>query len=189
MRFGTVALTDPVRKGLAEMLDAFESLDRDGVQCELQIRVGRDGLGKVPRNVVVLRAPMPHAEYVNWIQSMECGLFPSRAEGFGIPQLEFSVCGRCVIAPCAGAVGEFLPFYDDNLILDGNSSYAEGAYKESGHWYSTPVNEIIRAVEYAVQNRYHVAHVGRLVRMRAAHFTWERTGNLLKNVFFRHGLN
>ncbi len=62
---------------------------------------------------------VPYAELLKWYAGARLFVYPSEAEGFGIPPLEAGACGVPVICNNKTAMGDFT-FFGDNLISTDN---------------------------------------------------------------------
>ncbi|MDE7347761.1 MAG: glycosyltransferase family 4 protein [Muribaculaceae bacterium] len=63
---------------------------------------------------------VPYAELLKWYAGCRLFVYPSEAEGFGIPPLEAGACGVPVICNNKTAMGDFT-FFGDNLISTDNT--------------------------------------------------------------------
>ena len=112
------------RKGVDILLDAYEKYVRGGGNRELVI-AGKVRESEIEARLQELTQRLPTLTYLGYVDDetrtrlyRECGcfVFPSRAEGFGMPIIEAMQCGKPVIASNLGIftelVGNFIEVFD-----------------------------------------------------------------------------
>jgi glycosyltransferase involved in cell wall biosynthesis len=159
------------RKNLATALRAFERLATRDPDLELVV-AGPAGWRnqEFERLLGGSRAPvrmtglLSDQELVALYSATACFLYPSLAEGFGLPVLEALACGAPVVTSNRGALPEVS---GDAALLadpDDEESVAEA------------VGRILSDTELA-------AELGRRGPSRAGGFTWERCADLTAGVY------
>ncbi|MBN1419176.1 MAG: glycosyltransferase family 4 protein [Planctomycetes bacterium] len=107
-------------KNLRAAIEGFEAFARSDPARRLVILgeidpVARSALAR-SRARVETRGPLPDEAFYREIASADAFVFPSLAEGFGLPPLEAMACGVPVVASRAGALPETLG--DAALLFD-----------------------------------------------------------------------
>lgn len=99
-----------------------------------------------------------HTDVAARMMAMDCGVFPSRAEGWNLELQEMMACGKPVIATYVSAHTEFLN--NDNAYLitvDGMVDAHDGIwFKGEGQWADLDYEEeeqLIEHMRYCYQNR------------------------------------
>lgn len=126
-----------------------------------------------------------HAEVINIMQSMDCGVFLSRAEGWNLELFEMICCGKPVIATNYSAHTEYCNENNANLI-DINS--LEPAYDgfwfngKIGEWANLGKDQLDQAVEYMrnIHKNYKLNMYGWETTRKQ--FTWEKSVGEILNV-------
>jgi len=99
---------------------------------------------------------MKHPQMVaGLIKSAHCGVFPTRAEGFGLGLIETMACNRTIIAPQTTALADYVT--EDNAIVLETTT-AEPArdgvfFHGRGEWYVTNQDELSAAMLLAYKER------------------------------------
>lgn len=144
------------RKGLSYLLDALESLPSGAAELTICGRMVDDAaiLGRT-RAHVHLRSFVSPEELLREFQSSDIFVFPSLVEGFGHVLLEAMACGLPVIGTTRTAAPD--------LISDGR----EGLIIEPGH-----TAELVKCLEYFLNNPERVTQMSAAALARAEEFTW-----------------
>jgi glycosyltransferase involved in cell wall biosynthesis len=170
-RFVLYAGSLDLRKNVALVLDALERLGT-GTTLVL-VGQGWFGSGPVERRIGQMRArgfdvrPLgyqPQGVYAEVMRRASAFVFPSRAEGFGLPPLEAMRAGVPVVASTAGALPEVCG--EAAALVDPDD--AEGL-----------AAELVRLLG-STQERQRRAALG---RQQAAHFTWARAAREVLEVY------
>lgn len=119
------------RKKQVTLLQAYKDLrlDRQGVDLvligiqsipdPLFDRVYDECSEEMKSHIHILNH-VPYPELLKWYAGSSLFVYPSEAEGFGIPPLEAGACGVPVICNNKTAMGDFT-FFGDNLISTDNT--------------------------------------------------------------------
>jgi glycosyltransferase involved in cell wall biosynthesis len=94
-------------KGAAVAFAAFELVRGQRRDCQLLV-VGHDSLQQLPPAGAVIYGSVPDEDLARIYANCDAWLFPSRAEGFGLPILEAMACRTPVISTPVGAAPELL---------------------------------------------------------------------------------
>jgi glycosyltransferase involved in cell wall biosynthesis len=101
----------------------------------------------------VVHGPFPtHLDVANFIRSMDCGLFPSRAEGWNLELLESMACGKPVIATNYSAHTEYCTsknafLLDIELLTEANDGiwfHGQGEWAFLGQRHKTMMIDYMR---------------------------------------------
>lgn len=170
--FLAVATVEP-RKNLVTLLRAYVRLrDRLGTSCPPLVVVGRKGwncddiLSYMAELEDSVRFPghVSDEELIALYQMATCLVFPSLYEGFGLPVLEAMSAGCPVITSTTSSLPEVAG--DAGLLVD-----------------PLDPEEIASAMQRVLQTQDLRARMIRDGRQRAAHFTWEETARLTREVY------
>jgi glycosyltransferase involved in cell wall biosynthesis len=160
-------------KNLAKLLEAFAPLARAAPDLDLVItgehtadtgRVirGASAVGLLSR--VRLPGWVPRDDLIALYRGASVVVYPSLAEGFGIPLMEAMVCGAPVVAAAAGALPEVAG--DACLLVAPHDAQAMGA-----------------AVAGILGDPALRDQLSRLGRERSALFSWRETARLTLQVY------
>lgn len=128
--------------------------------------------------------PMKNTDYelANFIQGMDCGIFMTRAEGWGLPILQSLACGKHVITTDYSAQTEFCNTQNSMLVNIIKKEVAEDGVwfgGDCGHWAAIEEPQLQQCVQYmrhAYNNRLVDNKEGTLTGQR---FTWEASVKML----------
>ena len=135
----------------------------------------------VDKRIKVVNRVKNQSEISNLINVCDCGVFPSRAEGWNMPLLEMMACGKHVIVSNYSAHTEYCN--SDNSILidvDGLEKANDGIwFHGEGNWAKLGGNFMKSFVD-AMRHIYELKRSGRLgLNMAgvetASKLTWNRT--------------
>lgn len=171
------------RKGIEEGARAFLKAFPEHVR--LEIKLFEDCLPLLnlpadPRITVVTKA-MSTEDIARWYDGIDCLLVPSRAEGWGLSSLEAMACGVPVIAARYSGTAEF---FDARYgwELPYKIEPASGVYRGMGNWAVPTEAGMVAALRAAYADPFEMQRRGEAAAVRAAEFTWTRTGNELVKV-------
>jgi len=108
--------------------------------------------------------PVSDAELVGLLNAAEVFVYPTLAEGFGLPVLEAMACGRPVVTSAGTAAAEVA---GEAAILVNPREPAE----------------VAQAISRVLADRNLAKRLGRKALARAAEFSWERTAALTLGVY------
>jgi glycosyltransferase involved in cell wall biosynthesis len=131
-----------------------------------------------------------HREVYNIMSRVDCGVFPSKAEGWNLEPLELMACGKHVIITNYSAHTEFCNSNNSKLInIDNLEPAYDGKWFNGkvGQWAEFGKSQIDQTVEY-MRDIHNLKQSGNLNQnldgvKTANRFTWENTAEeILKNV-------
>jgi len=191
-----------VRKGhriLPEMFsDAFD--DNDNVElwimCENPFLSKEEDAewkrlyvnAKLGHKVKFVNRVATHAEVYNIMTQVDCGVFPSKAEGWNLEPLELMACGKHVIITNYSAHTEFCTQENSRLInIDCLESANDGKwFHGNGNWAKFGENQIQQTIKHMKQIHSLKQSNNLLPNVAgietANKFTWENTAKeIIKN--------
>lgn len=138
-------------------------------------------------NVSFQNSVNTHADVANFINSCDCGIFISRAEGWNLELLESMSCSKPVIATNYSGHTEFCDTYNSRLVEIKDT---EPAYdKMGGMWFRGQGNwaelcydqeeQIIEHMRYMYKNNIKYNEHGRIT---AEKFTWNNSIKHIKRI-------
>lgn len=193
-----------VRKGHDVLVDIFNQAftDDDNVElwmmCEnpfLKQEQDREWKNKyinsnLGHKIKFINRVSTHNEVYNIMSRVDCGIFPSKAEGWNLEPLELMACGKHVIITNYSAHTEFCNENNAHLIqIETNESAYDGLWFNGkvGEWAKIGPNQIDQAVKH--MREVHTLKQGGNLKINEAgietanKFTWENTAKeILNNV-------
>ena len=122
-------------------------------------------------------------ELAHLMNQCDCGIFPSRAEGWNLDMLEMMACGKTVITTEYSAHTEYCNFMNAILIpIDKKEPAFDGIwFKGQGEWAHLGNNEIDMLVSY-MRNFHFIkqrgAKIDNAVGLKVAkELSWDNTAN------------
>jgi len=121
-------------------------------------------------------------DLAEFIQSMDCGLFLTRAEGFGLPILQSLACGKQVITTDYSAQTEFVNSNNSHLVnITELETAADGIWFNGlGTWAKIGNKEIEQCITY-MRKCYKDRQNNINGIETSKQFTWEKTVECLIN--------
>ena len=137
---------------------------------------------KLGNKITILPAAKTHTQVARVMQYMDCGVFPSRAEGWNLEALEMMACGKHIIITDYSGHTEFCNGINSLLIkIDSLEDAYDGKwFHGDGQWASFEENqmkELINNMRFIHEEK----QAGRLDVFNKAgiqtaqQFTWENT--------------
>lgn len=182
-RFFTIGKFE-LRKGHQDLITAFKRAFPTESDVRLYMMVGNPFINreamlseihtlssKDPRIVVVDRAPS-HAEVAAFINNCDCGVFPSRGEGWGLPITEALACSKPVISTFITSMTEYLN-KDIAIEIETTSPVPahDGVFFNGfGNWRNPIPGSIIAGLRTAYDNKLKHNEPGR--NHIVENFTW-----------------
>ena len=122
-------------------------------------------------------------------RAADCGVFPSRGEGWGLPIHECIASGTPAIVGRWSAMTEYIPeTYPEGLQLRNATleTANDGVWfhGDKGSWYSPPDTSVREAMRWAFENALAFSKDALWAKTvdRVRSFTWNRAGEQLINV-------
>lgn len=187
-----------LRKGHNELLEAFNRAFDVTDKVELIMmpisshttQTEMDEWGNIYKSSklgdkIKILPPVSTPQLVNIMRTVDCGVFPSRAEGWNLPLLEMMACGKQVIATNYSAHTEFCNI-ENCLLIDIDEledAYDGRWFRGFGEWAALEDKQIDQCAEYmklVYKSKTLGADVINLKGIETAKkFSWENTCNKL----------
>ena len=139
------------------------------------------------RKINFLNPLKSHHDVADFIRSQDCGLFPSRAEGWNLELLESMACGKPVIATNYSAHTEFCNHKNASLIEIDDTEPAHD--NMGGMWFHGQGNwaELDYEQEEQMIDHMRICYKHRLIYntegvKTAQEFTWDNTAKKLMEI-------
>lgn len=185
-----------VRKGHNELLEAFCKAFTPKDNVELRMMNDNPFIGiqneiwkqkyldsSMGEKIKILhRAPSQHGLRQEFNQ-IDCGVFPSHAEGWNLEILEMMACGANIIATDYSGHTEFLN--DDNSYLlrpNGMQIAKDGVWFHGhGEWCSYNIDELVALMRKVHENKQtgKLGDKSEAMRATVEKFTWNNSANKL----------
>lgn len=173
------------RKNNEALLKAFNELNLP--DAELWIRATRPKDEIQNPRIRWFTEHLSEVAYADWIRRSDCGVFPSRGEGFGFCPLEFSACGIPTLVPRFAGLTEHVPY---GLVgeLPGELATAVFDNRQNGLWFEVDPEGLKREM-LNVYNNWHESEVkAELASKAVQQLTWEHSVCRLLTVLKKVGI-
>ena len=124
--------------------------------------------------------PVSHKELIDlFFKRIDCFVFPSRGEGFGLPPMEAMATGVPAITTNWSALPEFMNNevgWLIDAILSPAIDFTEQIYREyCGQWAEPDKNQLRKIMRYCYEHRNEVKKKGqKAAKYVKEHWTWEK---------------
>ena len=147
--------TNPTRKGLQYLLNAWEELVAEGLKGELVVH---SSIGRVPaKNTTLITQWLSEAELADLYHQCSLTILPSLEEGFAASNLESMACGRPIIATNVTGAEEAITDYKEGILIP-----------------PCDVKAIKKAILYFYDNPNELVKMGANARHTVEEYTWGR---------------
>jgi len=181
-----------IRKGHDFILDIFQKAfpfetnveliicasEFSSYSSEQEIKQWKEKYSKDPR-VKIIPGVQKHEDIATIISHADCGLFPSRAEGWNLELLECMAMNKPCIATNYSAHTEFCN--NDNCYLididDKELAFDGKAFLKQGYWAKIGNNQLDQAIEYMRKVYFNKINTNPNGVKTANEYTWENTAN------------
>ena len=139
---------------------------------------------KMGGQIEILPRVQTHQEVANIIRQMDCGVFPSRAEGWNLEAIEMLSCGKQLIATDYSAHTEFCTKENSRLIeIEEKESAYDGIwFHGQGMWAELGSSEVDQLVEH-LRDVHKEKQSGKLSNeagiKTAKEFSWQKTTDII----------
>lgn len=185
--------TPDLRKGWDVAYKAFKQAfgNSDKVRLVLHFRKLPRGLeGVRDDNVELLVGLFFRPRLRQLLQDVDCFVFPSRGEGWGLPPREAAATGLPVIATNWGGLAEEIDAWGLPIRVAGTSPAQHGFWDDVGEWVEPDVNEVAHLMAWCHAYPLDAAEFGsKAAAWLARHGTWARTAAALLESVERAGNN
>ena len=147
--------SNPIRKGLPYLLNAWDELVAEGLKGELVVH---SSIGRVPaKNTTLMTQWLSEAELAGLYHQCSLTILPSLEEGFAATNLESMACGRPIIATNVSGAEEAITDYKEGILIPPCNTKA---IKDAILYFYDDPNELVK--------------MGVAARHTAEKYTWER---------------
>jgi hypothetical protein len=145
-------------------------------------------VGPIPsdRRIRVITDPFTTHELADLYRQCTVLLAPTKGEGWGLHTFEAMGCGVPPIICLASGTADFADA-STAYPLEYDWREATGYYAGHGRWHVPRPDSIVRQLRRAYAGREECAEIGRRAAIRAAEFTWEKSGRRLKDILIEEG--
>ena len=135
---------------------------------------------KLKDKIVLLDRIENQAQVAETMNYADCGVFPSRAEGWNLPLLEMMACGKPTITTNCTAHTEFCTAESNVLIdmKDVEPAFEEPFFRGQGNWWQFGTFQITKLKGYMrdiYTHKDNYKNCASKARLRASQFTWSNT--------------
>lgn len=164
--FGTMgALSN--RKGTDILVKAFEKAFPNGEDVQLICKTSFNQYHFMSKDkrIKVDMTPVPHDELIeNFFQKVDCFVFPTRGEGFGLTPLEAMATGiPAIVTGWSGPLEYMVPdvgWLIDHTMVDA-TDFSNVVYKENcGQWAEPSLDHLVELMRYAYEHQDEVKQKG-----------------------------
>lgn len=189
--FGTAGalVAGGMRKNAQRMIDLFRQAFPTEQDVRMRVKISPTSpvvnTYDDPR-VDLIRTTLPYPQLAAWYRSLTAYLNGSFGEGFGLHLIESMACGRPVVsADYSGLTAFFDPTVGyavpHTLVPVSNDVY-------TGHWADPDDAGIIARMREVYADPAAARRLGQRAAVRAAGFTWRKSGRKIAAVLRKHGL-
>lgn len=185
MRFGIWADILHGRKNVLKAVHAFVDAALPDAELEVKLHsfVGMsdattfaDSQGRPLANISIHAGVWPRPKLVKWLHSLDCMIYLSGGEGFGLMPLEAAATGMTTICHNCTGMQEYLN-PDAFYLVDSDGEEKAMSYT-IGHGYPCMMpkpnyEQAVEQIRYAYQHREETVRRGGLANLVAQEYTWE----------------
>lgn len=177
------------RKGLTLAMKAYTHVAAHMPNSELWLKVNEVERWKTitwrgPGKIRLINATYSEDEMRELASEVDCFVYPSHAEGWGLMPLEWMAYGRPVILPRYSAMAE-VGTDETCYFVNANETSADLYNRIFGikaSWGMVDVKELAAKMLYVYQNREEAQGVGLAASRHAATFTWRKSAERMVEV-------
>lgn len=139
-------------------------------------------------NIELIRGSVPHKELLSIISRADCGVFPSRGEGFGLTPLETLAVGVSSIIPDAHGFSEFFNeefFLKVEIEKEIPALYEFFMGRDMGKMFEVSRRDLRRKMRLVFESRERFRHAGILGAQWVKKFSIKNTVTQLVEIFER----
>lgn len=188
--WGTLTL----RKNPGLVISAFANLFKDNPDVKLVLKTQSGTLGHVDYvdmgDITVIDALWTPDRLYEELKRVDCMVFPSRGEGFGIPPLEAMATGLpTIIADNTGMSDYANPAYNIAIPTDRLSPAQRYPTKwgDVGNWYEPSYTELKAAMKHVYENQAEAFEMGKAASQWVRdNWTYKNTAEKLVAAIQKH---
>ncbi|HRA10030.1 MAG TPA: glycosyltransferase [Chitinophagaceae bacterium] len=186
-----------IRKSQDEIVEAFNLAFKPTDNVELWMSMNNifhdtEFMGRI--RYKYMNTPMGKAKKIKFVgpfktqqdlarimNTVSCGVFPSKAEGWGLETLEMMACGKEVIVTDYAGHTEFCNGHNSTLIpvTSLTPAFDDKWFFGQGNWGVFDINHLVEALRASYKNGYKVNITGIQISKM---FSWENTARIFKEL-------
>ena len=180
--FGTMGRLS-IRKGTDMLIKAFKEEFKTESDMALILKSSDAFIpfGKLIDNdprIIIIGEVYSYQQQLDLLGKIDCFVFPSRGEGFGLPPLEAMAAGAACIMTNWSGLRDFGD-KDDTLLLDYKlvpaDNFTKDIYKEEcGNWAEPDFEDLKKKMRWAYEHRDKIREMGKRASERVHKFwNWD----------------
>lgn len=194
--FGTMGALS-LRKGTDILVRAFERAFPNNENVKLICKTSNRMYPFMSKDkrIEVQMGPVSHEELINdFFKRVDCFVFPTKGEGFGLTPLEAMATGiPAIVTGWSGPVEYMTPEvgWSIDYTMDEAKEFSDtktGVYKEScGQWAIPSIDHLVALMRYAYEHQDEVKAKGKAAAEYVReHWTWEYQIGLFEEAMNKH---
>lgn len=191
--FGTMGALS-IRKGTDILVEAFERAFPTEKDVRLICKTSFNGFmwARKDKRVKVELMPWSYEEMRdNFFREIDCFVFPTRGEGFGLTPLEAMATGvPAIVTGWSGPLEYMTPEVGwlINHTMAPAKDFSESVYKEDcGEWANPSVDHLVQLMRYAYEHQDEVKAKGKLAAQHVRdNWLWEKKIGMFHNALSKY---
>ena len=191
--FGTMGALSK-RKGTDILVEAFQKAFPTETDVKLICKSSFNGYPFMVKDkrIQVDLTPVTHDELLNnFFKKVDCFVFPTRGEGFGLTPLEAMATGiPSIVTGWSGPVEYMTP--ETGWLIDYTMTpakdFTDSVYKEEcGDWAEPSLDHLVKLMRYAYEHQDEVKEKGKNASKHVEDsWTWEKKIPMFKDALKKH---
>jgi glycosyltransferase involved in cell wall biosynthesis len=182
------------RKGIDTLIDAFFRAFPNEKDVRLICKTSNSFFlwGRKDRRMKIDMTPSTNEELIDgFFREIDCFVWPSHGEGFGLPPLEAMATGVPVIATGWSGMADYMipeVGWTIDYTMDDAKDFTEGVYKEPcGQWAIPKINHLMQLMRHAYENQDEVRQKGAMAAEYVKNeWGWENKIDMYKEALEKH---
>jgi glycosyltransferase involved in cell wall biosynthesis len=189
MRFGIWADTIPSRKNVFKAVQSFVEAALPDAELDVKLHsfagmgdttMFADKNGRPLANISIHTGAWPRKKLVAWLQSLDCMIYLSGGEGYGLMPLEAAACGLTTICHNSTGMKEYLN--KDAFYLVESDGLEKALSYTIGYGYPAMIpkpnyDQAVELIRYAYTHRQETYDRGYLAQQIAQQHSWEQNSD------------
>jgi len=179
--FAEFKATDPVVLVIKSYMKSHGASERDFIRAEIQ-RVRESMFIKDGAPVVYIGGDLSSAQIAQLHKRGDCLVFPTRAEGWGLPLSEAMCFGKPTITPNFGGHLDFANEQNSYLTKYGmtNCCFMPWGLYHGRMWWAEPdIQDTARMMRHVFNNQEEAKQKGLRAAADMRQFSWEKVGQMM----------